>query len=127
MLYLAQIEALKLRRQLQRRARETRLPDHAVLEADTSASSAVWSDSVVERTASAEKLAEIRRVFRDLTPKEVDLIRLRFEADLSPQEISIQFGITANAVRVRLFRAISKLRRGLEQVLPEVNDVRTQR
>ena len=60
-------------------------------------------ESVSERLAAADYLAR-------LTPEQRELLRLRFEEDLSHEEISTRLGISPGNARVRLSRALTALK-----------------
>jgi len=56
-----------------------------------------------------EQLKELNGAFRELTPKDQDLLALRFFEDLSYKEIADVLGISVNNVGVKLSRAQDRL------------------
>jgi RNA polymerase sigma-70 factor (ECF subfamily) len=64
--------------------------------------------------SSTDETWDLDQGLSSLTNGERDLLALRFENDLSHAMIAARLGIAEGAVRVRMHRALSKLRRHME-------------
>lgn len=109
--HIAHYKGLTLRRR-KYRARPASLSD--VSEAQLPLSNADFTEETVTRLASESQLNEIRNALGSFSQQDIDLVLMRFSKELTPQEISIQLGITPNAVRVRLSRTLARLRHALQ-------------
>ena len=68
---------------------------------------AAFEDATIERLA-------LRQAIATLSPRDQELLALRYGADLSARAIAKLVGLRTNAVEVALHRAISRLRQLLE-------------
>lgn len=58
--------------------------------------------------------SEVRAALNALNDDEIELIRLRYEADMTQSAIADHLGVPEGTVKVRLFRVREKLRRETE-------------
>jgi RNA polymerase sigma-70 factor (ECF subfamily) len=78
-----------------------------------------WSSETAERTASGDLAAdaiqrlELADAIARLTPRDRELVALRYGADLKARQIADQLGMSTNAVEVALHRALGRLREAL--------------
>jgi RNA polymerase sigma factor (sigma-70 family) len=69
----------------------------------------------------------LRNAVAELSPRDQELIALRYGADLTARQIGEQMGLRTNAVEVALHRALEQLRAALEQPRREAMPVDLQR
>jgi len=105
--HIARYRGLGLRRSLARRRREQQLQTEADELLDQSDS---VIDTVVDKLSLEERFGKLHEALQSLSPRDIDLIYERFSRGLSPQEIAANTGVSANVIRVRLSRAIARLR-----------------
>jgi RNA polymerase sigma-70 factor, ECF subfamily len=89
-----------------------------------------YADKLVERLAAElrnappaqsrdhERLADVRRALAGLAAPDREIVTLSAWEGLTPSQISIVMGMSANVVRVRLHRARKRLKRELETPAP---------
>jgi len=88
-----------------RRAREQTAPDSEML-----ASIASSSASVESQILQQEEVATLLRYVLRLSQREQEILALKFDAELSNQQIARVMGLNETNVRVILFRSLRKLR-----------------
>ena len=85
-----------------------RLPDQAP------ADSAAWQSLAIDLTPNAAGLVEDRlaaaNYLSQLSTEEREVLRLRFDEDLSGDEIAAHLGISSGNARVRVSRALAALK-----------------
>lgn len=67
-----------------------------------------------EAALRSQAVDELRRYLGVLTPREREAVALRFAAELSSQEVGEALGTSAEAARMLVHRAVSKLREAME-------------
>jgi RNA polymerase sigma-70 factor, ECF subfamily len=110
--HIARYRAKTLGRKLQRQGHEVVGIDH-ITEFGGVVEPEGFAEVSVEQVSSEERLRELRSIFDRLAPRDITIIQRRFIEDRSPQEIAAELDMTPNAVRVRLSRALRRLRVGL--------------
>ncbi len=111
-MHIAHYRALTLRRTTRRRQLELVGNIDSVIDERESADDG-FAEAALERVASKEQLRGLREAFAGLTSQDIRIIRRRFVDQLTAQEIAVELGLSPNSVRVRLSRALARLRRGL--------------
>ncbi len=95
-----------------RRAREHCSPDPEVW-----ANLASASASVEARVLQGEEAAALMEYVRRLPQREQEIISLKFDAELTNQQIASILGLSEGNVRVILFRSLRKLRDMMQQAV----------
>jgi RNA polymerase sigma-70 factor (ECF subfamily) len=119
LLHIAHYRALDIRRRVARHARDQQLD--AQLDPDVALSANVADESQTHPLL-GEQLPDLERSLGRLSAADLQLLHERFVDGRSPREIAQRAGISPNAVRVRLSRALSRLRRGFPQAAPAAED-----
>ncbi|MFD1144454.1 RNA polymerase sigma factor [Larkinella insperata] len=70
-------------------------------------------DRLVEDTLNREQRAQIERAFKTLSPRQQEVLYLRYYTDLNYDEICAIMSITYNTARTQLYQALSVLRKRL--------------
>ena len=73
-------------------------------------------DEPVQRAIRNEAVAKIIAFSRLLSPREQELLSLKFDGELTNEEIARVMGMSAVNVRVTLFRALTKLRNKMKEM-----------
>lgn len=71
-------------------------------------------DAAPEEVMENEKHEALREAVKSLPPEYSAAIALKYEEDLSVEELSQRLGISVSAAKVRLFRAREKIRKKME-------------
>ena len=72
-----------------------------------------WSDDSQERLERREKLEEVAKVLRKLSPNQKILLRMKVFEDLSYDEMAERTGMSKLTMRVLLSQARSKIKRNI--------------
>jgi RNA polymerase sigma-70 factor (ECF subfamily) len=72
-------------------------------------------DNLLDHAARTENLIRLRRLIRELPEPKLELIRLRFVAQLTYKEIAIISGGTREAVRKQIVRLLAQLKDQMEE------------
>jgi RNA polymerase sigma-70 factor (ECF subfamily) len=78
---------------------------------------AIWRETVLAQESVADELAEQWRVAQlvsRLPHEEAELLRLRFQSELSQREIAARTGIPLGTVKMRMVSALGRLREMIE-------------
>jgi RNA polymerase sigma-70 factor (ECF subfamily) len=110
--HVAHYEALSLRKRKQRQA--LLVHDESLLEAVDP--SAPLEETVIDRLMNQQWLTHVQQALAALPPEDASILYQRYVHGYSPAEIAANLGITPNNARVRLSRAVKRLRERLEQV-----------
>lgn len=88
---------------------------HAWPDPDDSASPSPWTEPT-RRVETADEVARLTAGLGELTPRQAEVVWLRFRADLAYRQIAEVTGLTVTNVGFLLHRALATLRRHLDQV-----------
>jgi RNA polymerase sigma-70 factor (ECF subfamily) len=109
LMHFARLRTLDVIRRVARRTRrEEVLDEQDVAQPDTTVDVA---EQVIARTARDEWLPTVREALAQLPASDQEILRQRFTEDRAPHEIAASLGVSANVVRVRLSRALARLKR----------------
>ena len=70
-----------------------------------------------------ERVGKLVEFVRQMTPRDQELILLKFDAELSNAEIAQIVGLTPLNVRVKIFRALRRLRTQMQSTLGEASEI----
>ncbi|MFC5411156.1 RNA polymerase sigma factor [Larkinella bovis] len=75
-------------------------------------------DRLVEERLNQEQYEQMERAFKTLSPRQREVLYLRYFTDLSYDDICAVMGITYNTARTQLYQALTALRKRLESNWP---------